>query len=411
MIENFNRDKRLNISDKIFLIGVFTCILSTQGILMNFIFAKMGVGFIKSFLFEIGVLILVISIIYKNIIERKCTKLAISDLFIITYVILEVMVLLIKGIGFSGIIYTIKETWLAIILIIIYKQFSETLIRNSRLIIKILLVLNILNLVATVISLIIGPEKYMTALTGRYIYPVDKELKFKVSHISGILRSPALIGESASFSYFAAISFVIFDLYKCKKGKIVSLVNVFFAFTRSGYLFISMYIIVTFIRRFNIKKQKSINSITFSIIFIILCALIGGGIISESKEFTTIISSSSSTNERLQVWESIREQNINENIMESLIGGGLGEIGNAYNGYGALKVFDNTWIYLYYSIGFIGLGLLVIFLLRETHNNYNKLAIILGLFLSMVFINIFQSECIIALLPIAITLCNKYNEI
>lgn len=410
MSEKVSEYKKLNAQDKIFLIGVFTCILSTQGILMNFIFSKIGLGFIKSALFEVGVCILIIATIYKNIIERKTIKLNIIELFIITYIFLEIIILLLKGTELNSFVYTIRETWLVILIIIICKQFENTLLKYSKKIINIILILNILNLIATITSLIIGPEKYMTLLTGRYIYPIDPELKFKISHISGILRSPALIGESASFSYFAAISFVIFDLVKCRKGKIIALLNIFFAFTRSGYLFIGAYTMLNFVRKLNFKKKYTIRSITISVITIVVLSISGFVFLNKSQEFTEIISSRSSTSERFEVWEDIRNSGINENILDSLVGGGLGEIGSSYKGNGILKVFDNTWIYLYYQIGFMGLTLWVVFLFVESSKNDSKLIIILSTFLSMLFINIFQSECVIALLPIAITICKKDEE-
>lgn len=396
-------------SDRIFLTGIFIMILSTQGILINFILSNIGIGFIKSIIFEIGVVLLILATIYKAIFEEKM-KYKLLNLFIVTYIILEISLLLFKQISFIDILYVIKETWIAILLIIIIKNFSYTLINNNKNIIKLLLLLNILNLLATIISHVIGSEKYMTILTGRYIYPLDTELNFKVSHINGILRTPALIGESASFSYFSAISFIIFNIFKCKLGKMVSLLNVILAFTRSGYIFILIYILFNLVKTISIKRKISIYRFTTYNILAIIIFTSSYLFIIKNKDFISNLFSTSSTIERFEFWNEITENNINENILEVLIGGGIGEIGNVSRANGFLRIFDNTWLYLYYSIGIIGLILFIFFFFKESKYNYQKLSIIISLFVAMIFVNVFQSEVIIGMIPILLVLSDYKNK-
>ena len=405
MLDKLNQKEIIKTSDKIFLLGVFVCILSTQGMLLNFIFAKVGIGFIKSFLFEIGVFILVISVIYKQVLEENSIRFTIVEWLILSYVVLEILILLIKSRSLFEIIYAIRETWLVILLIIVYKKFSKTLVLKSNFIIKLLLILNILNLIAAIVSFIVGPEKYMLALTGRFVYGIDPILKFKISHIKGLIRTPALIGESASFSYFGALSYIIFNLNKNRLGKIVSLVNVIISFTRSGYVLLIVYTLLMFIKNLRLRKPTTVRKMTFAVIFslvMILCIIL---FISNSKDFISKILSYSSIIERFEVWNQISDTKINESIIDYLIGGGLGETGNA-GGSGMLKVFDNTWMFLYYNIGLIGLFLFLSFWFMTIYKDYYKAAIIIGISISMCFVNMFQSKGVIALLPIAIILCD-----
>lgn len=396
------------------MIGILIIIISTQGILNYFLLSKIGLGRLKGSLFEIGTIFIIISFIIRLLKNSFKIKLSKIDFIIIFYMTIQFIPVLAKSVPIIGVIYSFKEVWLFFLFVIIYKNYSNTIKKNSNIIIKLLAVLTVLNFIAMIISFIVGSENYMQLLTNRYFYPRDPELGFKISHIGGILRTPALLGESAAFGYFSVMSFIIFDINKNKKMSMISIINTVMCLTRSAYVFIIIYLLLRKLTEFKFNKKFSIRSI-FIFTIVICIIIISRFAFSETiDKFINTALISKSLDERFIYWDEIKNADLNNNISDMLIGGGYGITGtaftlsNTYSENSMLGVFDNTWLFMYYNTGIIGVFLILVFFITMAIKNINVLYIIVPLAISMIFINMFQGIAIISLLPIAIIFA--YND-
>ncbi|MFW6008252.1 MAG: hypothetical protein ACOCP8_03205 [archaeon] len=407
------RRNKLDIINVFFSIGLIFVLFSTQGILNYFILSKLGLGFLKSYYLEIGFFFILLSFILKIIIKTDDIKFTKVEFLLLLYIFFINIIMVYKINNISAILYSFKEVSLIFIIILIYKFFDDSIKEKKHFIVVTLLIFSILNLASVFLSYIIGYREYLEFLTGEVFYANSEVLNFKVSHFYSYLRSPALVGNSASFGFFSFFSFIIILNSSKKKYCIIPLLNGILSLTRSVYLSFFIFLLFAFVQI--IRKKK--HELTYKKILIIILAIILF-IIFLSSYFLNIqdsysniinylqnITMSESLYARFNVWNNIIHQNVNKTFIDILIGGGYGYLGTANNFHGSrsyLSIFDNAWLFLYFNIGIIGIALVIIYFISREKNNINIIFMIISISASMYFINLFQGEVVIAMMPITL---------
>jgi hypothetical protein len=265
-----------------------------------------------------------------------------------------------------------------------YKMFALTR-THFEWVVKLVLVLVILNIVFVLINLCIGGENYMRLVTGRYYWPIDPLLRFKISTFMGLTyRSPGLIGESASVGFFALFSFFFVINSTVKKYFWIPLILLFLSFTRSAYL---AFFVFSFLWILSIKKNQKYLKYVLPIMIVVFGVLNYLGLLSIS-----------SLAERVDNW--VNKVNLDSNI---LFGGNLHMIGNAApDGSGFASTMDSYWLFLFHGTGIVGIGLVFYFLYKKVaYTQLNKFFFI-GLIFAGFFVTFSQSIPFLVFFPLLV---------
>lgn len=374
---------KLNIKlSSIVFFGIIIQIIATQGILTYNFFKLFGYWELKKVLHPIGILFVIIPVFIKLLFSKNI-KLSPESILLFTYLFFQYLYLIIfKKITIVSFFYSFREVILIFLLIASYQLFylkKEYLHRIS----KVLLILTIINIIFSVLTQYLGPERYMKLLTGKYYWPIDPELKFKIStFLTGIYRSPAIIGESASVGFFGVFSFFFIFHSKYKKYFWVPIILVLLSFTRSAYLALVIYAILLIL---NTKKYFNVAIKTLPILIIIFVYAVYSKFLNLESLWM-----------RIDNW--FNKINIQSNLF---FGGALNKIGvSAPKSSGFAAIIDNYWLYLYYGIGLIGILLVLYFLYKKYNTNKNLLFFTIGIMTSSLFISINQSIPFLVLFPL-----------
>ena len=226
--------------------GIIIQIIATQGIATFNFFKMFGHWELKTLLHPLSFFLILAIFSIKAF--KKLTVTPLDLLFFLylgaTSVFLFFNVDSLKD-GYLG----FRDVYMLFVMIFIYNQIYLTR-KQWDLILKSLYYLIILNLFFVALTCILGPEKYMEFLTGRFIWNMDPDYKFKITNFAGtgFWRTPGIVGEAGSLAYFSLLAFVLMDRderYKVKKY--FALLLTFLCFTRNAYLVILIYIIIKFI--------------------------------------------------------------------------------------------------------------------------------------------------------------------
>lgn len=184
------------ISNKTIPILIYLLIFSTQGVLTYKLFDWINFTVGKSAFTESIFLLIFIILILDILINKYRFKTNYIFLFIFLISINIIMILRVQDI--ADIMYSFKEVSLIFFSISIFFYY-RSIIHNCMPKILILLgVLVSLNLLFAFYSFMIGSEEYSKFVLGHFFYGSSEEGNFKISHINGLLRTPALIGSSVA---------------------------------------------------------------------------------------------------------------------------------------------------------------------------------------------------------------------
>lgn len=368
----------------ILLFSILIQILATQGIVTFNLFNYLGYWEIKSIIHPIGILTLLVFFLLKLFNKQKL-KTNVIDLTFITYLSFSCLLLILNSNEVESFYIAFREVFLLFILIYIYYQCTIS-ITSWRIILKFLYILVILNLLFVTLTYLIGAENYMNLVTGRFIWPIDPEYKFKISNFYKFWRSPGLIGEAAAVGYFGLISFFLFVEDETYKNKaIFPLLLTLLCFVRSVYLVLIIFIVFKFL-----LKKQNLRKMEFIIPF-----LIPATILVSIPLYIYNFLSIKSILMRIQHWTQDIEVKFNW-----LIGGAIGMVGGAVRGEGFVATLDSYWLLMLFSVGALGILLLMIFLYTKTRNNKNLKIILIAMIFTSFFVTITQSIPFLVLFPL-----------
>lgn len=378
------QEKRTNV---LLFWGMFFLIISTQGILNYFLMQKFGLGLQKKAILPLGIFLVFSSILFIR--NMRFSKIEILFLIYMAGIIIANIT---KFTSFDNFYISFREVWLFYIFIVIFSK-SVLSDENKDFLLKLLLGLGVLNIIAVIGNYVFGMKQYMMFFTGRFYYPWDTELGFKMSNFSYLIRSPGLVGESAQLGYFGLCAYVILKNSKYSKWAFVGTILVFMSTTRS--------VILGFLIYFIFEKIINLSRRTVTLMSTLIIA--GSVAVLVYLEKMQFLFSVKSVGERMDYWKNI---NLDINLVNILSGGYFGDIGRGaqLDFESFLKVFDNYWLFSFFNYGVIGI-ILTLLLMYQNIKKKELRIVIVSLICSGVFVNLFQAIPNVAILPMIILLC------
>ncbi len=373
----------MNISmQKVVILSLMLCILSTQGMLNFYVFNWLGDGGLKSAVPPFSIFMLfTFVLLYKN----KNFILKGFDVLLIAYLLALLVMAAIAGIEASSIFYAFRELALLFVLILLAEN---THISKSEInaINRVLFVLVMLNLAAVFYTYMVGPEVYMKTLTGRYFWPKDPKYFFTISTFYDFWRSPGLVGQFADLGLFAVLTFFIFIRHQASKLFIgAAFLLTLAALSRTAYVPLVIYGLY-----YILTGQKVLKFLIkyYYVLFLLLIPAVW--ILFQKKVF-----SPESLLMRFEFWYDI----IHQSDFSWLFGGRIGTIGQASELGWFSQVLDSYWIYVFLSSGLIGVILTFNFFFERVMA-YRLLSVVaVGFFISGLFTTLTQSYSFLLLFP------------
>ncbi|PWL39843.1 hypothetical protein DKG77_03165 [Flagellimonas aquimarina] len=368
----------------ILFFGILLQVVSTQGIITFNLFKLLGDWELKSFLHPIGILVVIIYYLLKFANGGKF-KYSGIDLLLFLYFTICIFILVLNVSDSSSFLFTFREVILIFLLIFLYGQTSIPL-RLWRKILGLLYILVLGNLLFILLTYVYGPEEYMKLVTGRFIWPIDSEYKFKISNFYVFWRSPALIGETAAVGHFGLLSYFLFredEIYKRKK--LFPLLLVLLTFVRSVYLVLLVFFVFRFfLKKKNLFKLEVILPYLIPLIFLIAIPFYNFKLLSLKSIMA-----------RFDHW--INDLNVKFNLF---IGGAIGKVGGAVRGDGFVSTLDSYWLLMLVSTGIIGIVLIILFMKEKAADNQRMKIILISFLCAAFFVTITQSIPFLVLFPL-----------
>ncbi len=373
----------MNISmQKVVILSLMLCILSTQGMLNFYVFNWLGDGGLKSAVPPFSIFMLfTFVLLYKN----KNFILKGFDVLLIAYLLALLVMAAIAGIEASSVFYAFRELVLLFVLILLAENthISKSEIKAIN---RVLFVLVMLNLAAVFYTYMVGPEVFMKTLTGRYFWPKDPKYFFTISTFYDFWRSPGLVGQFADLGLFAVITFFIFIRHQASKLFVgAAFILTLVALSRTAYVplvIYGLYYILT------VQKVLKFLIKYYYVLFLLLIPAFW--ILFQKKVF-----SPESLLMRFEFWNDI----IHQSDFSWLYGGRIGTIGQASELGWFSQVLDSYWIYVFLSSGIIGVILTFNFFFERVMA-YRLLSVVaVGFFVSGLFTTLTQSYSFLLLFP------------
>lgn len=368
--------------NKLFFSAIILSIISTQGVLTFIIFKSMGNWELKKLIHPLSFVIVCFLFMFKKI---KKVTVTIVDLLFIIYFLLLFVLLLFNSNSFQSLYISFREVYFLFILIFIYEKVELDESKWFKLV-NFLFYLLVLNILFIGLTYILGPEKYMKLITGRYNWGIDPEYKFQITNFSKFWRSPALIGNSASVGFFSVLTYFLMDQNKrFKKKKYLTLIPLVFSFVRSAYLIFIIYEILKFFtKKKNLKKLILVFKIGIPLTLLTLFFLAKSNVLSMTSLY-----------ERVRLWstKTIVDYNV-------FFGGAIGNVGGGARGQGFIETLDSYWLFLLFSSGLLGILLVMAFLYLKAKNNNKFIFILIAFFLCGFVVNLSQSIVFITIFPL-----------
>lgn len=380
---------KINLSIILFW-GVILLILSTQGILMFNVFNLVGMWQLKSAVQPLGVLLIFLYFIFSR--GRGYMKLSQIDVLLLLYFGFSCIFLFQNAEGFESIYIAIREVFLLFILVILFNQMSLSQ-KQWDWIFLLVFILVLANIVFTFLIYVIGLERYMILLTGEFFWGNHPEYKFKISNFVGtkLYRVPALVGEAAALGHFGVFSFFLLKNHKKYKYlAYLSLIPVAFCFIRSVYVVLILYY---FFLGFSTSK-KFARLVLYSLPFVPvgLFVMVKNNLL-DFKSFLM----------RLDFWSELSSIDYN-----FIFGGAIGAVGKASTTGGFEDTIDNYWLFLLFSIGIVGILMVITFFYEKVKSKKEMAFIILAVGISGMFVTLTQSLVVLCFIPL---LFMNYNDL
>jgi hypothetical protein len=366
---------------KLFYWSILIQILATQGVITFLVFDYFGNWEIKKFFHPFSFFLIIILFLIK---ASKRIKITLLDILFFGYFSLLFFTLLFNARNIESLYIVFREIYILFIMIFIFNQLEISEKKWSN-ILNLLFYLLILNSIFIILTFVLGPEKYMKMITGRYVWGIDPEYKFKISNFYNFWRSPALVGNAGSVGYFSVLSYLLMDQYsKFKKKKYIALFPLIFSFVRSAYLILIVYEFFKFFtKKKNLRKLILILKVAVPIVIFMTVYLANYDVFSTASLF-----------ERLYLWKN--QISVNYNIF---YGGEMGNVGGGARGSGFLETLDSYWLLMIISSGLIGIIISILFIYEKSKKNNKFLFILNAFFLAGFLVNLTQSIVFLVLFP------------
>lgn len=380
--------------NNILFFGIFLQIIATQGIATFNFFKMFGQWELKTLLHPLSFFLILGVFSIKAF--KKLTVTPLDFLFFLYLGVTSIFLFFNVGSLKEGYL-AFRDVYMLFFLIFIYNQISLKR-KQWDLLLKSLFYLILVNLFFVFLTYVLGPEKYMEVLTGRFIWDMDPDYKFKITNFVGtkLWRTPGIVGEAGSLGYFGLLAFVLMDRdEKYKVKKYFALLLTFLCFTRNAYLVILLYIMIKF--AFQKKNFVKIYLILkYTIPFIILIFIY----VSQLKLF-----SFESVYLRIHYWFNAIE--VPYNIF---YGGAVGMSGAAVRGGGFAAILDNYYLLMLFSIGIIGIFLMIVFIYEKASPYRNLSIFCISLSIGAIFIVLTHGIPFLVLFPLLFIKKDFENE-
>ena len=223
-------------------------------------------------------------------------------------------------------------------------------------------------------------------MTGRFVWAMDPEYKFKISNIYIFWRSPALIGSPGSVAYFGLLSYILMDSFPAfRKKKYVPALLLIFSFIRSAYLIFILYeVLKYFTKKKNLVRLVVIVKYSLPVTMVLLLIFYRYQLFSTRSIF-----------ERIKNWDKLVNLDFN-----FFYGGGIGEVGAAVRGVGFNATLDSYWLLMIASLGIFGFLMSMLYVYSKSKKDNKTLILLFSFFIAGVFITYTQSIAFLALFPL-----------
>ncbi len=327
------------------LIKIYLVILFFYGIIIKFTIWNTTLFQIKKFIPEIIILIIGLCLALKM--SNKITGFC---FFGICWIILIILVnFIFIGLGSVTALHSFRDCYIPIFVgVFIYTHdFNEKRLANFyRFLIRLSTVYLITGAVLSVIEQAMGWEWTAKFYTGYVFYGGDSYSGVKISHASGLLRTPGLTGQSASFAFYAVISvFIIWSHRKLhiKYKVILTLLCAVILVNTQNKTAIIGFAVVLFYYLFK-RNTKAANRTAIALAALLIIAVFCYLIAYDLPDFF------SSFRERLVLWKEVLQ---GVEPLEFLF-----PFKSFYYGAGGedfTSILDNAYIYFSVSLGIPGL--------------------------------------------------------
>lgn len=265
---------------------------------------------------------------------------------------------------------------------------------------KLLVIFVITGFLLGILQHFMGWEWTSNFYTGYQFYGLDELSKVKIWHANKYLRVPSITGNSATFGFYNLIAFVFIINSKenLKYRKIyasISVLNIFISTSKTP-LIIALILIISKCT-YNIKKEIKLAIVQLclimSIIFLIITIKYNPGILFSLQE-------------RIKFWKQSFHLISPITLLVPINLFQLTPIsGNI------LSFIDNTYLYFLYSVGFVGLtmilGNIYIYYKNIIAYGYDNIAryIIIIFLISSLFLNVTQGRCYWSIFCMLLPIC------
>lgn len=339
------------------LLGVFLSI-AFGGILVK-IFNNSSLIIIKKILPEICLILFLLSSFYK----RKI-KINISNFILLLFLLAILIYKLIYGPSIGQIISTFRDFFIPIFIMLYigdYKRSDEEYIKYMQYFYSFFIVFIFISVILTIIQYTRGIQWTSEFYLERSIIGTDIQTGIKIDSYMGVLRVPSVTGNHVIFgvfNYFAIVFIFYYENIVRGKFKIISyvavilaLVNIILCTSRTVIIMTGIFGAFMIVRYY--KKLL--------IIIIPIGIYVFNKIILSENSLINMLLDDSSMNIRVNnVWSNILSF---ENDLHTVFGRNIYDIANdSYNQ--GIAVIDNMYIFVFITIGIVGIILLSIILLR-----------------------------------------------
>lgn len=197
--------------------------------------------------------------------------------------------------------------------------------------------------------------------TGYVFYGQDEYSKVKIAHNVGMLRTPSLTGNFATFAYYSCFSLLIILSRKNKKENIIwillGLANCILSTNKSAIISIVAVLAIRYTITIR-KKNKKINKIFFFMLVVTLLSfmLVNSENVLSSKYTGGFF-------QRFDVWKDLVQ---NLNVLQLIIPYEMFLYGSGSEGFNSF--FDNLYLYCLITQGAIGMWLWIEYIKNDYKN-------------------------------------------
>lgn len=385
---------------------IYITVIMFYGLIIKVTFSNPFLFKIKTILPEL-ILLIIITISFLYVIIYKRFKLKEKSLFLLLIYLVGLLIMnIFTKPSPNEIMYTIRDLILPILTMysLIQVEFSEKEIQSIiKHIINIMIVFTISGCLLSCIQQINGWEWASKFYTNYTFYGLDPISKVKIWDAHGFLRCPSVTGNSVTFAFYSLTTYIIIKNYDMKliKKTILLLMNIISILMSTSKTVIIILIIISILNLIN--KFKSYSKMSILILLSIITSIILVYMIQIDPGLIA------STFERFEIWKDVLYV---INPINLIIPLSLFKLNASSEGF--LSFLDNTYLYFAYAIGFIGLVLIIRYIIEliiKYKNDKIIFELLIIFILASSFLNITQGRAYFAIFCIFIPITIKLTDI